>query len=300
IDSDLYGGSVRLFDQVSRKNGLSFTKVDFSRDDWEKLVTPQTKAVFLETPSNPMMRICDIRSIGETAKRHGLLLMVDNTFLSPYLQSPLKLGADVVIHSGTKYLGGHNDTLAGFLVVKDKALGESLRFLQKTTGATLSPFDAFLTVRGMKTLPLRMEKAQENAFALARWLRSRPEVTRVFYPGFEDHPGHEIQKRQARGFGSMLSFEVADRDLAIHLLENVSLIAYAESLGGVETLLTYPLTQTHADVPQEERLANGITDRLLRLSVGIEDVKDLIEDLEAAFDHEKREGEKDAREKSKL
>ena len=287
VDYDLYGGSVRLFDHISKKNGLSFTKVDCARADLESLITPQTKAIYLETPSNPMMRICDLRAIGELAKRHGLLLIVDNTFLSPYLQNPLDLGADVVVHSGTKYLGGHNDTLAGFLVVKDQALGDRLRFLQKTTGGTLSAFDAFLVTRGIKTLPLRMEKSQENAFALAKWLKDRPEVTKVFYPGFEEHPGHEIHQKQARGFGSMLSFETATRELAISLLENVRLIAYAESLGGTETLLTYPLTQTHADIPEEERLAVGITDRLLRLSVGIEDVRDLMKDLEQAFERAK-------------
>ena len=193
----------------------------------------------------------------------------------------------MVIHSGTKYLGGHNDTLAGFLVVKDVELGEKLRFLQKTIGATLSPFDSFLIARGIKTLPLRMDKAQENAVHLANWLRERPEVKKVYYPGLPDHPGHEIMKRQASGFGTMLSFETDTRERAISLLKHVSLIQYAESLGGVETLLTYPLTQTHADVPEDIRLKNGITNRLLRLSVGIEDLEDLVADFIQAFEGDK-------------
>ncbi|MBR6381855.1 MAG: PLP-dependent transferase [Lachnospiraceae bacterium] len=283
IDSDLYGGSTRLFSRVGEKNGLSFTKVNCSQNEVEAAIRPETKAVFLETPSNPTMRITDLTAVSEVAKRCGLLLIVDNTFLSPYFQNPLELGADVVVHSGTKYLGGHNDTLAGFLAVKDPELAAQLRFLQKTTGATLAPFDSFLIARGIKTLPLRMRQAQENALAIAAWLKGRPEVTKVYYPGLPEHPGHEIIKKQARGFGAMISFETETKEFALRVLEKIRLISYAESLGGVETLLTYPLTQTHADVPEEERLANGITDRLLRMSVGVEDVRDLIADLEQAF-----------------
>ncbi|MCR5477044.1 MAG: PLP-dependent aspartate aminotransferase family protein [Lachnospiraceae bacterium] len=283
IDSDLYGGSTRLFSRIGEKNGLRFTKVNCSLNEVEAAILPETKAVFLETPSNPTMRITDLTSVSEVAKRRGLLLIVDNTFLSPYFQNPLELGADVVVHSGTKYLGGHNDTLAGFLAVKDPELAAQLRFLQKTTGATLAPFDSFLIARGIKTLPLRMRQAQENALAIADWLQGRPEVTKVYYPGLPTHPGHEILKSQARGFGAMISFETETKEFALRVLEEIRLISYAESLGGVETLLTYPLTQTHADVPEEERLKNGITDRLLRMSVGVEDVRDLIADLEQAF-----------------
>ena len=283
IDSDLYGGSIRLFAHISEKNGLSFSKLDFSREAVAGAILPTTKAVFMETPSNPTMRVSDIAAIAKEAHSRGALLIVDNTFLSPYFQKPLELGADIVIHSGTKYLSGHNDTLAGFVVVKDRELAERLRFLHKTIGAVLAPFDCYLIARGIKTLPVRMRQAQANAQVLAEWLAARPEVKRVWYPGLVDHPGHEIMKRQASGFGAMISFETMTKDCALSLLENVRLIAYAESLGGVESLLTYPLTQTHADVPPEERERNGITDSLLRLSVGIEDVGDLIRDLERAF-----------------
>ena len=283
VDSDLYGGSIRQFDHINGKNGLSFTKVNCSAGEAPLAVRPQTRAVFLESPSNPTMRVTDIRALAELAKEKGILLIVDNTFLTPYFQRPLDLGADVVVHSGTKYLGGHNDTLAGFLIVKDKELSQKLRFLQKTTGAVLSPFDSWLIARGIKTLPLRMEKAQENAKILAGWLRTQKEVNKVYYPGFEDHTGYQVMKRQASGFGAMISFEMASSEAAISVLEKIRLIQYAESLGGTESLLTYPLTQTHADVPEKEREANGINDRLLRLSVGIEDSRDLLADLEEAF-----------------
>ena len=284
IDSDLYGGSLRLFRHIGEKNGLRFRKINCSTDPVADAADATTKAIFLETPSNPTMRVSDIAAIASAARGKGLLLIVDNTFLSPCFQKPLALGADLVIHSGTKYLGGHNDTLAGFVAVKDPELEERLRFLHKTTGAVLAPLDCYLITRGIKTLPIRMRQAEENAVRLAHWLRQRKEVTRVYYPGLEDHPGHETMKRQASGFGAMISFETATREQALSLLEGIRLISYAESLGGVESLLTYPLTQTHADVPEDERLANGINDRLLRLSVGIEDANDLIRDLEQALD----------------
>lgn len=283
VESDLYGGSIRLFNNVSEKNGIEFSRVACSDEDVESYVRDNTKAIYIETPTNPMMNVTDIGALAGIAKKHGLLLIVDNTFLSPYFQNPLKLGADIVIHSGTKYLGGHNDTLAGFIVTNNEEISEKLRFLIKTTGAGLSPFDSFLLERGIKTLGIRMERAQENAFALAEWLKKQDVVTKVIYPGLPEHPGHEIMKKQARGFGAMITFDLDTKEHAIALLEKVRMIKFAESLGGVETLITYPTTQTHADVPVEIREKNGITDSTLRLSVGVEDSKDLIAELEAVF-----------------
>lgn len=282
-DDDLYGGSVRLFLNISRKNGIDITRINLCGEDLEVYIKENTKAIFLETPTNPMMNVIDIRKISEIAKKHGLLLIVDNTFLSPYFQNPLKIGADIVIHSGTKYLGGHNDTLAGFVVSGSGVIAEKMRFIIKTTGAGLAPFDSWLILRGIKTLALRMEKAQENAKRLALWLKERREVVRVIYPGLKDHPGYEIMKRQAKGFGAMLTFEVETKPLVDRILKSVKLIQFAESLGGVETLITYPITQTHADVPPESLEKSGINDRILRLSVGIENIDDLINDLEQAF-----------------
>ena len=283
IDSDLYGGAIRLFDHVNAKNGVNFTRANCSVDDVESLVTKETKAIYIETPTNPMMNVTDIVKLSEIAKRHNLLLIVDNTFLSPYFQNPLNLGADVVIHSGTKYLAGHNDTLAGFIVTNRTDIQEKLRFLIKTTGAGLAPFDCWLVLRGIKTLAIRMKQSQENAIKIVNWLKNQKAVTKVLYPGLKDHPGYEIMKKQARGFGAMVTFNVTDEALAKKILGSVKLIQYAESLGGVETLITYPTTQTHADVPEELRLKNGITPATLRLSVGIEDADDLIEDLAQAF-----------------
>ena len=283
-DADLYGGSIRLFRNVCVKNGITFSHVNCSKENLEAFVKENTKAIFIETPTNPMMNVTDIRKAAEIAKRHGLLLIVDNTFLSPYFQKPLELGADIVVHSGTKFLGGHNDTLAGFIVTKSQEISDRMRFLIKTVGSGLAPFDSWLILRGIKTLPLRMEKAQANAKAIANWLLQRPEVKKVYYPGLPGTEGYEICKAQASGFGSMLTFEVESKELALHILKNTKLIPFAESLGGVETLLTYPTTQTHADVPEEIRIANGITERVLRLSAGVEDTKDLIADLEQAFE----------------
>ena len=280
---DLYGGSVRLFDNISRKNRYDMEYVDTSREDVEKYIRPETKAVYIETPTNPMMNITDIRKVAEITRRHGILLIVDNTFLSPYLQNPLELGADIVVHSGTKYLSGHNDTLSGFVVVKDKALAERVLYVSKTTGANLAPFDSWLLLRGIKTLGIRMDRQQANAAILGQWLKANPKVKKVYYPGFPEHPGHDIMKSQARGFGAMLSFEMESKETALRVLNNVKLISFAESLGGVETLLTYPTLQTHPDVPVEIKEHNGITESLLRLSVGIEDIEDLIADLEQVF-----------------
>ena len=283
VDSDLYGGSIRLFRNVSRKNGITFSAVDSYQDDVESFVKEETKAIYIETPTNPMMNVTDIGKLSEIAKRHNLLLIVDNTFLSPYFQNPLTLGADIVVHSGTKFLGGHNDTLAGFLVTNREEISEQLRFLIKTTGAGLAPFDSWLILRGIKTLGIRMERAQKNALEIANWLKTQSAVTKVIYPGLPEHPGYEIMKKQAGGFGSMLTFYVDSKEHAFEILEKVRMIKFAESLGGVETLLTYPTTQTHADVPQEIREKNGITDCTLRLSVGIEDARDLIAELTQVF-----------------
>lgn len=282
-DADLYGGSIRLFDNISSKNGIEFTRVDCSKVDIESYIKENTKAIYVETPTNPMMRVIDIAKVADIAKKYKLLLIVDNTFLSPYFQNPLDLGADVVIHSGTKFLGGHNDTIAGFVVTNRADISEKLRFIIKTVGSGLAPFDSWLILRGIKTLAIRMDKAQENAFEIVRYLQTEPKVINVYYPGIEGTESYEISKRQARGFGSMLTFEVESADLAKHILKNTKLIPFAESLGGVETLLTYPCTQTHADVPEAERIANGITDCVLRMSVGIESAKDLIEDLQSAI-----------------
>ena len=284
-EADLYGGTPRLFHTVSEPRGITFTSVSFSDGIGRAAaaIRPETKALYIETPTNPMMNVTDIRAAAELAHAHGALLIVDNTFLSPYLQNPLALGADIVVHSGTKYLSGHNDTLAGFAVVKDAALAARLREISKTIGANLAPFDSWLLLRGIQTLAVRMDRAEENALALAEWLKLQPLVTRVIYPGLPEHPGHALMQRQARGFGAMLTFEVRDkRDVPV-LLKTVKLIRFAESLGGTESLLTYPITQTHADVAPEVLAANGLTDRILRLSVGIENVNDLIADLAQAF-----------------
>ncbi len=283
-DADLYGGTIRLFDNINVKNGIEFTHIDFTKSEPENFIRENTKAIYIETPTNPMMRVTDIEKVSKIAKEHNLLLIVDNTFLSPYFQNPLNLGADIVIHSGTKFLGGHNDTLAGFIVTNREDISEKLRFIIKTVGSGLSPFDSWLILRGIKTLAIRMEKSQENAFEIVKYLQSEPKVRKVYYPGIEGSQGYEICRRQARGFGSMLSFEVESAELAKHILKYTKLIPFAESLGGVESLLTYPCTQTHADVPEEERIANGITDCVLRMSVGIEAASDLVADLKYAID----------------
>jgi len=282
---NLYGGTIRLFNNINVKNGLKITYVNTS--DLEAVsnaITQATKLIFIETPTNPMMRVTDIAAVKQIVADRDIIIAVDNTFLSPYFCKPLSLGADVVVHSGTKYLGGHNDTLAGFLVTSRTDLSEKLRFIYKTTGSCLGAFDSYMIIRGIKTLAIRMEKSQENAFFIAKWLRKHPKVTQVFFPGLEDHPDIEISKRQGSGFGAMLSFEVDSEATAQQVLKGVNLILFAESLGGVESLITYPFVQTHADVPVEQRLASGVNERLLRLSVGIENAEDLIEDLRKALD----------------
>ena len=296
IDGFIPLTSVGIGIEVKYRSGLSggdqLEKEAQVLDEWcngkEKLLiligeAEEAKAIYIETPTNPMMNVTDIAALAEIAKRHNLLLIVDNTFLSPYFQNPLNLGADIVVHSGTKYLGGHNDTLAGFLVTNREDISERFRFLIKTTGAGLAPFDCFLIQRGIKTLGVRMDRAQENAIEIAKWLKEQDIVKKVVYPGFKEHPGYEIMKKQARGFGAMLTFELTKKEYAINILEKVRMIKYAESLGGVETLITYPMTQTHADVPEHIRKQNGITDCVLRMSVGIENVKDLLNELEEVF-----------------
>jgi cystathionine beta-lyase/cystathionine gamma-synthase len=266
ISDDLYGGTHRLFGHVSRKNGLTFSELS-ELGELEGLIQPNTKAVFIETPTNPMMKCFDVEKIAAVAKRRGLMLIVDNTFLTPYFQKPLALGADVVVYSGTKYLAGHNDTLAGFLVVNTETLSQRLRFLFKTIGAGLAPFDSFLVLRGLKTLHLRLERQNESAKRIAAFLADHPAVEEVMYPGI----------------GGMISFYVKSEALARKALEHRKLIYFAESLGGTETLITYPMTQTHADVPESDRLRLGINGRLLRLSVGVEDVSDIVADLDEAL-----------------
>lgn len=282
--ADLYGGTVLLFDLIEKKKGLVPVLVDTTDPAaLRAAVTPDTRAIYIETPSNPMMNVTDIALCAEVAASVGALLIVDNTFLSPYFQNPLALGADISVHSGTKYLGGHNDTISGFVCVKDRELGQKLHKISYTMGATLSPFDSWLMLRGIKTLAVRMERAQENAMAIARWLKTQPKVKKVYYVGLPEHPGYAVNQKQSRGSGAMLSFAVDTRETALQVLDKVKIIAFAESLGGPESLITFPATQTHCDVAPEEREKLGITDSFLRMSVGLENVNDLIRDLEQAM-----------------
>jgi cystathionine gamma-synthase len=284
VSDDLYGGTYRLFEEISKEHGLDFTYVDTT--DVRKIkeaIKSNTKGIFIETPSNPMMKVSDIKEIVTLSKSLGIKVVVDNTFLTPYYQRPLELGADIVIHSGTKYLGGHNDTLAGFIVVKDNIIAERIKLIQKSIGAVLAPFDSWLILRGIKTLGVRLERQQSNAIQVANWLREHKEIEKVYYVGLPEHEGYNIMKSQASGFGAMISFLVRDLQLISKILENVKIIAFAESLGGVESLITYPLIQTHSAIPEELREKIGINDRLLRLSVGIEAVEDIISDLEQAM-----------------
>ena len=281
---DLYGGSLRLFRNVNSAEGITFDFTDTGDiARVQSLINKSTKAIYCETPSNPLMQVSDIAALADLARKNGLALIVDNTFLTPYFQRPLDLGADIVIHSGTKYLGGHNDVLAGFAVVKTDGLAERVAYYAKTIGACLAPWDSFLVERGIKTLPLRMDRISSNAREIAEWLRGRAEVKKVYYAGFADNAGYAVSVRQSTGFGGMISFEVESKALAESILSNVRVFQYAESLGGVESLITYPMLQTHADVPVEERERRGINDRFLRISVGIENIADLIEDLRQAF-----------------
>jgi cystathionine beta-lyase/cystathionine gamma-synthase len=281
MSDDLYGGVVRLVHNIEEKNGLKITFTDTSdTDNLKNLMTSKTKALYVESPSNPMMHVADLKKCGRIAHEAGALFIVDNTFLSPYFMTPMDLGADIVLHSGSKFISGHNDTICGFLSSKDPEIAKKVRLIAKTLGSTLGPLECWLAERGLKTLHVRMERHQENACAIAEWLKTRTWVKKVFYVGDPEHPGHNKVKEQGRGFGSMISFETDTKERALAILQNVKLITFAESLGGTETLITYPDVQTHADVPQSVKDALGINDRLLRLSVGLENVKDLIEDLE--------------------
>ncbi len=282
---DLYGGVIRLNKVIHVKNGLETEYVDTT--DLEAVraaIRPNTKAVYIETPSNPMMNITDMRGCAELAHEHGLLFIVDNTFLSPYFQNPLLLGADIVVHSGSKFLAGHNDTISGFLCAKDMEIVKKVRLIAKTTGGMLAPFDSWLAMRGIKTLSVRMERQQENAGKVAKWLLKQKKITSVLYPGLKEHKGYEIGVQQTSGFGSMISFYTDSKETALQMLQKVKIVIFAESLGGTESLLTYPVLQTHPDVPQEMREHLGITETLLRLSVGLENAEDIIADLEQALD----------------
>lgn len=284
---DLYGGSVRMFQTTGEKRGLTFTYVNTAdAAATEAAIKSNTKALYIETPSNPTMQITDLAKMKSLADKYNLLVIVDNTFLSPYFQKPIRFGADIVIHSGTKFLGGHNDTLAGFLSTSRDDLAEKIRYLYKTVGSCLAPFDSYLLIRGIKTLPIRMERQQENALTIAKWLQTQKKIKQVYYIGLEDHPGYEINKKQTTGFGSMISISTDSEATARRVLERIRLITYAESLGGVESLMTYPMLQTHGDVPVETRERLGITEDFLRFSVGIENVDDLIADLDQALNGE--------------
>jgi len=284
VSLDLYGGTYRLLERIMAKFGVTATYVDTNDlDALEGSRRPNTKAVFIETPTNPLMMITDIEAVCTWARHHQLISIVDNTLLTPYFQRPIELGADIVIHSATKYLGGHNDVLAGIIVTKGKELSEEMAFLHNSIGAVLSPSDSYQLMRGMKTLALRMDRHEENATAVATFLTTHPAIENVYYPALPDHPGHEIQNRQSSGNTGIFSFKVKDARYVEPVLRHVKLIAFAESLGGVESLMTYPAVQTHADIPLEIREAIGVDERLLRFSVGIEHADDLIDDLDAAL-----------------
>ena len=283
VSLDLYGGTYRLFEQVLSQYGLTFSYVDLRNpEEIAEALQPNTKGLFIESPTNPLMQVVDIRSLCRWARQKNLCVIVDNTFMTPFFQKPLTLGADIVIHSATKYLGGHNDVLAGLIVAKGEEWTERLRFVHNSIGAVLGPLDAWLLMRGMKTLALRMQKHQENADKLAKFLAAHPQVEQVFHPAF-DPAGRKILDEQAEGYGGMISFHVKDPDQIPFILNHLKIITFAESLGGVESLMTYPVTQTHADIPEEVRKKAGVTDRLLRLSVGIEHADDLMDDLVQAF-----------------
>ncbi|WP_210487751.1 cystathionine gamma-synthase [Rufibacter aurantiacus] len=284
--NDLYGGTYRIFTKVYQEYGIKFRFVSMADiSSIEQYVTENTKMVWVETPTNPLLNIIDIKGAAEICQRRNLLLVVDNTFSTPYLQTPLDLGADIVMHSLTKYMAGHSDVVMGAIVVKDDELAERLAFLQNACGGTPGPQDCFLVLRGIKTLHIRMQRHCENGRKIAEYLRQHPKVGKVFWPGFQDHPNHQIAQDQMRDFGGMISFELKDDQIqaAIQVLEKLHYFALAESLGGVESLCGHPATMTHASIPQVERLKGGLSDSLIRLSVGIEDVEDLIADLEQAI-----------------
>lgn len=282
---NLYGGSFRLFDKVLKHFGLSFSYANTTRvEELGQAFRPNTRLLFIETPTNPLMEITDIRAAAALAHRHGALLTVDNTFTSPYLQRPLELGADLVTHSTTKYLNGHSDGVGGAVILNDPALAERLKFIQNAAGAVLGPFDSWLVLRGVKTLAIRMIRHNENGLGVASHLGTHPKVKKVFYPGLPSHPQFNLARRQMNGFGGMIAFETGSLENARAILKSVRLCSLAESLGGVETLISHPATMTHASVPPEERKRLGITDGLVRISVGIEDVEDIIADLDQALE----------------
>lgn len=284
VSEDLYGGTYRVLDQIFADFGLAVSYVDTTETSAvEAAVTNQTKALLVETPGNPLLGVSDLSALGKLCQKYGLLFAVDNTFLTPLLQKPFEFGADLTIYSATKYLGGHNDLCAGVLVARQESLGERLYFLQNSTGAILAPFDSWLLLRSLKTLSLRIERHCSNAQEVAKWLVNHPRIHTVYYPGLHSHPGHKLSRQQTTGFGGMLSFRVDSEQTAHQLLERLNLISFAESLGGVESLMTLPAVQTHADIPEEERLRLGICERLLRLSVGTESSIDIIADLEQAL-----------------
>ncbi|HEX5624468.1 MAG TPA: cystathionine gamma-synthase [Saprospiraceae bacterium] len=284
--NDLYGGSYRLLVRVFSQFGVESRFIPMQDPSFvESRIQANTRLIWIETPTNPLLNIIDIEAICKIAKRKGIMVCVDNTFASPYLQNPLDLGADLVLHSATKYLGGHSDVVHGAVIAKSQAHYDQLKFIQNASGAVPGPMDCFLILRGIKTLHLRVQRACENAEKIAQWLLKHPKVSRVLYPGFESHPGHLVAKAQMRAFGAMISFDLADGrfETAEAILGKTKLFACAESLGGVESLIGHPASMTHASIPREDRIANGLTDSLIRLSVGIEDVDDLIEDLNQAI-----------------
>jgi cystathionine gamma-lyase len=284
--NDLYGGSYRIFTKIFQKYGIKFHFVGMQDvKAIEEKINVNTKLIWVETPTNPMMNIIDIQAVSEIAKKHKVLLAVDNTFATPYLQQPLDLGADIVMHSATKYLGGHSDVVMGALVVKDKELADKLYFIQNASGAVCGPMDSFLVLRGIKTLALRMQRHCENGKAVAEYLKTNPNVDKVYWPGFENHPNHQIAKKQMKDFGGMISFTIKGNDFnkTIQTLEKLRVFTLAESLGGVESLVGHPASMTHASIPKEEREKTGVVDSLIRLSVGIEDAEDLIADLKQAL-----------------
>ena len=285
VTEDLYGGTCRLFDRVFNQYGLQFTYVDTSDSaQVAAAIRPETRALFVESLTNPLLKFADLPALSALCRERGLLLIVDNTFLTPYLLKPLDLGADITVYSASKYLAGHNDTIAGLVVVKEPRLAERVYFHQNSVGAVLGPQDSWLVTRGIKTLGVRMDRQQENALGMARWLKSHPRIARVYYPGLDGHPDHDLMQRHSRGFGAMIAFEVDNPALVEQILLKTRLISFAESLGGVESLITFPEVQTHADIPPELRARLGINNVLLRLSVGIEDGDDLIEDLRQALE----------------
>lgn len=285
ITDDVYGGTFRVLTKVLKRVGIDSTFVDTSNlENIEREIRPNTKAIYIETPTNPLLKITDIETAAKFAKEHNLLTIVDNTFSTPYWQNPIELGADIVLHSATKYIGGHSDVVAGLAVVNSDKLAEDLHFVQNSTGGVLGPQDSWLLIRGIKTLGIRMEETEANTKAIVEFLQNHPKVNKVFYPGLETHPNHEIAKKQARGFGGMVSFDVGSGENADQILSRIKYFTLAESLGAVESLISVPARMTHASIPAERRAELGITEGLVRISVGIEDVEDLIEDLSQALE----------------